>query len=141
VTDIETCNGHCAGCGHLKLLAPHRDKGWFCNDCWHAERSKETPYYVCRYHVHQPDDEDDDYAGRRFGWKLGQWIGFPCGDVCYLKEEAIARAKALQQQSSWPGYVFIAEPANGWLGGRIAHPGYMAERRAGLLASHPECER
>jgi hypothetical protein len=51
--------------------------------------------------------------------------------------EIVAHAEAIGV--GWRTY--SAKPAEYWYGDRIAHPGYMARRRAGVLAAHPEYAR
>jgi hypothetical protein len=92
------------------------DGRWLCNDCWHSVRETTLPpFYIKR---------DDGYSPNAFA-----------------QTKSEAEAQFAKYYGSWYGPRWSVVPADRWFGDRIAHPGYMAKRRAAVLAEHPEYAR
>lgn len=117
----------CQECGLVERLADHRGR-MLCYDHWHAAREQETPYVVVKCW-----DESEDIPC--IGVKAGPQE-FLYGDYCYLKEEAEERAAELQSKSH--GAQYQVRATGRWFGDRRSHPGFMARRRASIVAEHPE---
>jgi hypothetical protein len=118
MTDYEACDGPCADCSRDKICCSSLGRP-LCNDCWHTAREKLPPFSVRRI--------DTPKQIAQFGHCYG-------GGGTYLEQEAIDFAKELEERHGererWE-----AIPTKSWSGGRIAHPGYMAERRSSVLAT------
>ena len=120
------CDGPCADCKRDEICCDSLGRP-LCNDCWHAARYLLPPFIVRR------------------------GDGLLCGSA-QLQSEAEDFAKELtaQEQKTHDWYVqegrppplegfpelrsFVVRSVDRWFGDRIAHPGYMAQRRAGLVA-------
>jgi hypothetical protein len=102
----------CDDCGDETVCAEFQGK-WYCNYCWHTAREKTQPWKVRRVADH-----------------------YPGGTGVYTQPEAEDFARELDRRYNAPGR-YEAYPADDWYGDRIAHPGYMATRRAAVLAAHP----
>ncbi len=103
-----------------EACAKHGEK-WLCYDCWHAAREREQCYHV---------------RSRSNPHRCSHAAFIPC---TYLYEEAVERAAELNamQGKNDPGdFEPVAVPT--WAGERTTHPGYMAQRRACIMAEHPE---
>jgi len=123
VSAYAPCDGPCADCKRDEICCDSLGRP-LCNDCWHTARYLLPPFKVVR----------DD--------------GFVCGSAQLQSEaeEFVAELTARDQKAiDWyvkdgqavPPHLsrsFSARPADQWYGDRIAHPGYMAQRRAGLVA-------
>ena len=147
-------DGPCAECKSDEVCCDHRGRA-LCQDCWHAARYREMPYVVVR-------DADGYVVGsaNRFGASTRLKEEAEAAAAEMTEEEA--RVFALYQKDAtdpasdesarahWAGVVahaeaigigwrtYSAKPAECWYGDRIAHPGYMERRRAGIVAAHPE---
>ena len=99
----------CADCNRVKICATDRMRP-LCYACWHADREKEPCFWLRNVQT---------------SMLLGN--NPPSG---YTRAEAIARAFDLPLYEVAPGR---------WdRSGRISHPGYLEERRAAIIAEHPE---
>lgn len=118
----------CDGCPRVDTCAEHRGQ-WFCYDCWHAAREKETPYHVVLYSTHGVLRAGEH---KRASCTLPPYV--------YLLEEAEAHAASLNDRDAACGLPgrWKVEVAESWEGERMAHPAYMARRRAGVIAMHPQ---
>ena len=88
------------------------DGRWLCNDCWHAVRYALPAFYIRR---------KDGYSGP---------------NTC-TRTKAETEA-FFAEHPEWYGPNWEVVQSKHWFGDRIAHPGYMAKRRASILAAHPE---
>ena len=113
MNDILEVPGPCVECSADKICADFQGRA-LCNDCWHAARERTTPFVVRR--VSLPT------------WTL---------DRTYLEAEAKDFAREMERRSGGRE-TWEHAPTTHWYGDRIAHPGYMTERRAAVLAAHPE---
>jgi hypothetical protein len=118
-TSTCSCQGNC-GNPHPESCAEFEGK-LLCYDCWHKAREATPPY-----HVRRKSNPGSDFQ---------QCCGVP---AVYTYAEAVRRSAELNLGSDkdWEPV-----PASDWFGERISHPGYMARRRAAVMAEHPEYDR
>lgn len=128
-------DGPCAECKSDEVCCDHRGRA-LCQDCCvvgsanrfgastrlkeeaeaaAAEMTEEEARVFALYQKDATDPASDESA-------RAHWAG------------VVAHAEAIG--IGWRTY--SAKPAECWYGDRIAHPGYMERRRAGIVAAHPE---
>jgi hypothetical protein len=113
--------GACASCGRDDVLAD-QDGRMLCETCWHAARAALPCWRVKT--IASPAHEAE----------YGPWYV-----MCdYTRVEAEREAEARNARGGKPAWEAVEGPRSGE---RIAHPGYMARRRAEVLAAHPEFKR
>ncbi len=95
-----------------RLVRDGGDGRWLCNDCWHALRYTLPAFYLRR---------KDGYS--------------PPNTSTRTKTETEAY---MAEHPEWYGPKWEIVASSRWFGDRIAHPGYMAKRRAAIISEHPE---
>jgi hypothetical protein len=134
------CAGPCVGCGRDEVCCDHRGRA-LCQTCWHGARSNETPYNVyrdCDGHLScdgaYTKEEAEDWARELTERNEAQFAGFIRYRDEAKNENTRAHYAALVDHLKNIPRTHTAKPCDRWWGERMAHPGYMASRRATILA-------
>jgi hypothetical protein len=132
-------------CGRDEVCCDHRGHA-LCQDCWHAAREGETPYAVfrdadnfCSSQGAYLKEEAEAKAAKRNEEERQRLVGYQR----YVDEATDDRIRehwlgVLKHAELCGPVTYTAKPCDSWFGDRMAHPGYMARRRAALVAAHPE---
>lgn len=143
----EAIDGPCAECKRDEVCCDHRGRA-LCQSCWHAARYSEEPYAVfrdadgfCWSRSSYLKEEAEERAAKATAERADDLVRY----AQYRDEATSEKSRAhwqgnidhaLSIDPSWRTYT--AKPCGSWFGDRIAHPGYMASRRAAIVAAHPE---
>jgi hypothetical protein len=111
--------GPCAVCGLDEPCASWDHKP-HCYDCWHRAREATQAYQAVR--VDPPE-------------QIAQYGHFWAG-ISGTLDEATAFAREMEKRTMGRD-VYEVLPSR-WNGERRSHPGYLARRRASIVAAHPE---
>jgi hypothetical protein len=144
----EAIDGPCAACGRDEVCCDHRGRA-LCQDCWHGAREQETPYAAFRdadgrqsggaYLKEEAEARakklTDEEAQRLV--RLAEYRDDPGATEASREHYAKLLARVAMSDPRWG--TFTARPCGSWGGDRMAHPGYMARRRAQVIAAHPGC--
>lgn len=144
--NYDPIDGPCVECKSDEVCCDHRGKA-LCQDCWHAARYREQPYVVRRV-----ADGFVMCSGTYLKEEAEDWAAKKTAQCQASKD--YWRKRAEDEPDSKGGGLWVAEhpelvtmsdydrfeaaPCESWWGDRIAHPGYMARRRAAIVAEHPE---
>ena len=139
-------DGPCAECNSDEVCCDHRGRA-LCQDCWHDARYRETPYIVRRI-----ADGFTFCGGSYLKEEAEEWARKRTAE--HVASKDYWRKRAEDEPNEKGGGLWVAQhpeiatvsdydrfeavPCESWWGERIAHPGYMARRRASIVAAHPE---
>ena len=108
----------CAACHRDKVCEIDRGRP-LCNDCWHTDREREPCFWL------------RDRTRADVAFYLGD--APPTG---HTRAEAEARVKSFEN-SKTDRRLYTIVPGDWAHSGRIAHSGYMVERRAAVMENRP----